>query len=49
MINNLNSLGEEKIFLEIRTLLDEVDKVKDEINVYCDLMKQMFLSGSSKN
>ena len=49
MIKNLNNISDDKIILEIKTLLDEVDKVKDEINVYCDLMKQIFLSGSSKN
>lgn len=46
MIENLN---EENIVLEIRGLLNEVGKVKEEIDVYCELMKQMFLSASTKN
>lgn len=49
MINNLYSLRDEKIHEEIQTLLKEVDKVKDKINIYCDMMKQIYLSGSSKN
>lgn len=49
MMKNLSNLYEEEIVLEIRELLDEVYRVKDEINVYCDLMKQVFLSGSNKN
>ena len=46
MINNFN---DEKIVGEIKNLLNEVGKVKEEIDVYCDLMKQMFLLTSSKN
>lgn len=48
-INNYNDLKNEKVAVEIRELLNEVNKVQEEIGVYCDLMKQMFLSGSSKN
>lgn len=48
-INNYNDLKNEKIAVEIRELLNEVDKIQEEIGVYCDLMKQMFLSGSNKN
>lgn len=46
MISDLNS---EKIILEVRELILNIDSVKDEINVYCDLMKQMFLSSSNQN
>jgi len=46
MINNFN---DEKIVGEIKSLLNEVGKVKEEIDVYCDLMKQMFLLTSTKN
>jgi len=46
MINNFN---DEKIVGEIKNLLNEVGKVNEEIDVYCDLMKQMFLLTSSKN
>lgn len=46
MIDNLNN---ETIVIEIRNLLNDANKVKEEIDVYCELMKQMFLSTSSKN
>lgn len=46
LINNSN---DEKIVLEIRELVAGIESVKDEINVYCDLMKQIFLSGSGEN
>lgn len=43
----------EKIVLEIRQLVRGIDKAKDEVNrevdIYCDLMRQMFLSGSGQN
>lgn len=39
----------EKIILEIRELVSSIDSVKDEINVYCDLVKQMFLASSAQN
>jgi len=42
-------LENETIVLEIRDLVNSVDKVKEEVNIYCDLMKQMFLSTSGKN
>lgn len=48
-INNYNDLKNEKIANEIKDLLNEVDKVQEEISVYCDLMKQTFLSSSGKN
>lgn len=44
-----NDLSNEKIVLEIRELVNEIDSVKDEINIYCTLMKQIFLSGSNEN
>ena len=46
MVRDLNS---EKIVLEIRELVSNINSVKEEFNVYCDLMKQMFLSGSIEN
>lgn len=46
MINNLSS---EKIVMEVRDLVSNIESFKEEVNVYCDLMKQMFLSGSSQN
>lgn len=49
MINDMIDISDENIVLEIKQLLNEVDQVKDEINVYCDLIKQMFLSKSTRN
>ena len=43
---NLNS---EKIVVEVRQLIKNVESVENEVNVYCELMKQMFLSMSNKN
>lgn len=45
----ISDLSNEKIILEIRELVSNIDFVKDEINIYCDLMKQMFLSNSNQN
>lgn len=44
-----NDLKNEKVVLEIKGLIAGIDSVKSEINVYCDLMKQMFLSSSREN
>ena len=40
---------DEKIILEIKELVQGIDYAKEEINVYCDLMRQMFLSCSKIN
>jgi len=42
-------LKSENIVIEINELIRGVDKVKEEVDIYCDLMKQMFLAGSGKN
>lgn len=42
-------LENEKIVVEIRELVNGIDKVKEEVDLYCDLVKQMFLSASGKN
>lgn len=44
-----NDLKNEKVVLEIKELIAGIDSVKNEISIYCDLMKQMFLSGSNEN
>ncbi len=49
MINDLVDLSNENIVQEIKGLLNEADKVRNEINVYCDLMKQIFLLESREN
>lgn len=45
----LDNLENEKIVVEIKKLINGINNVKDEMNIYCDLMKQMILSGSSQN
>lgn len=40
---------DEGIVKEVRDLVKGIDNVKDTIDVYTELVKQMFLSGSSKN
>lgn len=42
-------LENELIVKEIRELVSGIDKAKEEVDIYCDLMRQMFLSGSGKN
>ncbi len=39
----------EKIVIEIKELVNGIDKVKEEVDIYCDLVKQMFLTGSKMN
>lgn len=46
MLRDLNS---EKIVMEVRELVSNIESFKEEVDVYCDLMKQMFLSSSSTN
>lgn len=45
----IHDLNKEKIVLEVRELVSAIDSTKDEVNVYCDLIKQMFLSSSTEN
>lgn len=42
-------LDKEDIVLEIKDLIKEIENATDEFDVYCELMKQIFLSGSEKN
>lgn len=42
-------INEEKIVLEIRDLVNDIDNVKENIESYCEFMKNMFLSGSGRN
>lgn len=43
------NLENEEIVLEIRDLIAGIYSVKEEANIYCDLIKQMLLLGSNKN
>ena len=42
-------LGNEKIIVEVQDLIQNIDNFKDKVDIYCDLMKQIFLSSSGKN
>ena len=46
MFENNNT---EKLKQEISELVDNVEKIQDEIDVHCELMKKMFLSTSNLN
>lgn len=48
-VKMIRDLNDTEIILEIRELIAGIDSAKNEVNVYCDLMKQMFLSGSREN
>lgn len=39
----------EKITKEINSLVDDIEKIKGNVDVYCELMKKMFLSTSNLN
>lgn len=43
------NLGEEKIVIEIRDLISDIDGVKENLDSYCQFLKEMFLSGSGRN
>lgn len=46
MINNLDN---ESIVIEIRELISDINSVKQEVDIYCELVKQIILSGSCNN
>lgn len=46
---NDNDLKNEKIVIEIRELVQGIDSFKEEIDNYCEFMKEMFLNTSGKN
>lgn len=48
-MDDILNLENEDIVVEIKQLVKDIDTAKDEINIYCDLLKQIFLSGSNKN
>lgn len=45
----INGLVDEKIVLEIRELVEGISTAKKEVDIFCDLMKQIFLSKSNNN
>lgn len=42
-------LKNEKIVIEVQELVNNIESAKEEFDVYCSLVRQMFLSGSGKN
>ena len=46
MLENNNT---EKLKQEINELVDNIEKIQNEIDVYCELMKKMFLNTSNLN
>lgn len=44
-----NDLKDEKIIVEIRNLVDDINQAKDDLDMYCEFMKDLFLSGSGRN
>ena len=45
----LYNLKEENVVLEIQNLVKGIESAKNEVNIYCDLMRQLFLSSSNTN
>lgn len=45
----VNGLVDEKIVLEIRELVKQIDTAKKDVDIFCDLMKQVILSKSNNN
>lgn len=45
----INDLKNEALILEIQELIAGIDSAKNEFDIYCDLIKQMVLSGSGLN
>ena len=48
-MDELLNLKDEKVVNEIQDLVAEVNSIKEEIDIYCDMIKQIFLSTSNKN
>ena len=44
-----SNLGKQEIVIEIKELIEGIEAAKDQMNIYCDLVKQIFLSGSKVN
>ncbi|MDD3238038.1 MAG: hypothetical protein PHV37_08090 [Candidatus Gastranaerophilales bacterium] len=44
-----NDINDNKIVIEIRELVNDIDNFKEDVEEYCRFMKEMFLSTSGKN
>lgn len=40
---------EEETLKDLRELIENIETAKENMNIYCELMKDIFLSGSGKN
>lgn len=45
----LNNNSKDEITREINDLVENIEKVKENVDIYCELMKKMFLSTSGLN
>ena len=48
-VKMIYDLDKEPTVLEIKDLIREIETATDEFDLYCELMKQIFLSSSQKN
>ena len=39
----------EQLVHEIQDLVKSVETAKDDVSIFCELMKQIYLTGSTKN
>lgn len=40
---------EQQTIEEVKQLIQDVETAKENMTIYCELMKELFLSGSGKN
>lgn len=45
----MENLKEENLIAEISNLVENIESIKGEVDIYCCLIKQMFLSSSNSN
>ncbi len=45
----LENTNKDDITKEINNLVENIEKVKENVDIYCELMKKMFLSTSGLN
>ena len=45
----LENTNKDDITKEIDNLVENIEKVKENVDIYCELMKKMFLSTSGLN
>ncbi len=45
----MNNVKEDNIIVEIKQLINNLENFKNDIDIYSELMKQIFLSNSGHN